>query len=106
MSKERARARAVREAERETERLRAAKQRARQERLASLRPVFPELPQRRRRYGAMPLRLQLGLAFGWLVAQWVFWQVVTDMRTRIGLALMSVLALPLLVVLLPSRGKR
>jgi hypothetical protein len=50
--------------------------------------------------------VQLGLAFGWLVAQWVFWQVVADTRTRIGLALISLLALPLLVVLLPMKGGR
>jgi hypothetical protein len=71
---------------------------------------MPELPsvraRRRRRYGALPLRVQLGLAFGWLVAQWVFWQVVADTRTRIGLALISLLALPLLVVLLPMKGTR
>ena len=106
MSRERARARAVREAERAAELERKAKQRARQERLASLKPVLPELPRRRRRYGAMPVRQQLGLAFGWVVAQWVFWQLTADTRTRIGLALISLLALPLLVVLLPTRGKR
>ncbi|MCU1591318.1 MAG: hypothetical protein JWP11_2574 [Frankiales bacterium] len=106
MSRERARARAVREAERAAERERAAKKRARQQRLSALRPALPELPRRRRRYGALPLRVVLGLAFGWLVTQWVFWQVVTDPKTRLGLALISVLALPLVVVLLPMRGKR
>jgi hypothetical protein len=54
----------------------------------------------------MPLRVQLGLAFGWVVAQWVFWQLVADPRTRLGLALISLLALPLVVVLFPTRGKR
>jgi hypothetical protein len=54
----------------------------------------------------MPLRLRLGLAFGWLVAQWLFWQLVADNRTRIGLAIVSLLALPILVVLIPSKGKR
>ena len=106
MSRERARARAVREAERAAERERAAKKRARTERLASLKPALPELPRRQRRYGALPLRLKLGLAFGWLVVQWVFWQLVTNNETRVGLALVSLLALPLLVVLLPMRGKR
>jgi Flp pilus assembly protein TadB len=106
MSKERARARAAREAERAAERERAAKKLARQQRLEALKPSLPELPRRTRRYGALPLRVILGLAFGWLVAQWVFWQVVTDVRTRIGLALISVLALPLVVVLLPMKGRR
>jgi hypothetical protein len=106
MSKERARARAVREAERLAEVQRRAKQRARQERLASLKPELPQLPRRRRRYGALPLRFQLGLGFGWVVAQWVFWQITPDTRTRVGLALVSLLALPLVVVLLPMKGKR
>ena len=106
MSKERARARAAREAERAAVREQALRKRARKERLAALKPSLPELPRRRRRYGALPLRVVLGLAFGWLVAQWVFWQVVPDTRTRIGLALISLLALPLLVVLLPMRGRR
>jgi Flp pilus assembly protein TadB len=106
MSKERARARAARELERATERERAAKKRARQERLNALKPGLPELPRRRRRYGALPLRVVLGLAFGWVVAQWVFWQLVPDVRTRVGLALVSLLALPLVVVLLPMKGKR
>ena len=46
------------------------------------------------------------LAFGWLVVQWVVWQVVADFRSRLGLALVSLLALPLLVVLFPSKGSR
>jgi Flp pilus assembly protein TadB len=110
MSKERARARAAREAAHETaraaERERIAKRRARGQRMRSLKPSLPELPRRRRRYGAMPRRLQLGLAFGWLVAQWLFWQLVADNRTRVGLAIVSLLALPILVVLIPSKGKR
>ena len=111
MSKERARAREARQAERAREVERAAKARARKERLDALKPTLPPLPRRRRRYGALPTRVLLGLAFGWLVAQWVFWQVVGDTRSRLGLALVSLLALPLLVVLfpvkkLPSKGSR
>ena len=106
MSKERARARAAREAERAAERQRAERKRARQARLEALKPSRPVLPRRRRRYGALPLRVVLGLAFGWLVTQWVFWQAVSDVRTRIGLALVCVLALPLIVVLMPTRDRR
>jgi hypothetical protein len=106
MSKERARARAAREAERLRERERAARAQARAERIESLKPSLPALPRRRRRYGALPTRVLLGLLFGWVVAQWVFWQVVSDGRQRVGLALVSLLALPLVVVLIPSRGSR
>jgi type VI protein secretion system component VasF len=106
VSKERARAREAREAERLRQREKAAKARARQERLESLKPSLPPLPRRRRRYGALPTRVVLGLAFGWLVAQWVFWQVVADWQARLGLALVSLLALPLVVVLVPSKGTR
>ena len=106
MSRERAKARAAREAERAAERERVERRRARQQRLAGLKPTVPVLPRRRRRYGALPLRVTLGLAFGWLVAQWVFWQLAPDVRTRVGLALISLLSLPVLVVLLPMRGRR
>jgi hypothetical protein len=109
VSRERARARAAREAARAAEREQAARTRARRHRLRRLRPALPTLPSRRRRprrYGALPTRLRLGLAFGWLVVQWVCWQLTADPRTRLGLALVSLLALPLLVVLVrtPSRG--
>jgi hypothetical protein len=106
VSKERARARAAREAARAAERAKAAKAQARQQRLAALKPSLPTVPRRRRRYGAMAVRLQLGLAAGWLLAQWVFWQVTADTRSRIGLAIVSLFVLPLLVVLLPKRGTR
>ena len=113
MSKERAKARAARSAreaelaaERAAERERLAKKHARQERLNALKPGLPPLSRRQRRYGAMPLRVTLGLAFGWLVAQWVFWQLTPEPKTRLGLALVSVFALPLVVVLMPMKGKR
>jgi Flp pilus assembly protein TadB len=106
VSKERARAREARLAERAREVERAAKARARKERLDALKPSLPALPRRQRRYGALPPRVILGLAFGWLVTQWVFWQVVGDARSRFGLALVSLLALPLIVVLFPMKGSR
>jgi hypothetical protein len=106
MSKERARARAAREAERAAERERRARQRARRERLERLKPSVPSIPRRRRRYGALPVRVTLGLAFGWVLTQWVLWQLFGDLRTRLGLALVTLLALPVLVVLIPMRGRR
>lgn len=106
MSRERARAREAREAARLAEREQAARSRVRQEKLRGLRPHLPSLQRRPRRYGAMPLRLRFGLAFGWLVAQWVLWQLFTDARTRLGLGMITLLALPVLVVLMrtPPRG--
>jgi hypothetical protein len=38
-----------------------------------------------------------------VVTQWVLWQVVADTRSRLGLALVTLLALPLLVVLFPVK---
>lgn len=106
MSRERARARAARDAERAAERERRERLRARRQRLERLRPELPSLPRRRRRYGALPVRVTLGLAFGWVLTQWVLWQLFGDLRTRLGLALLTLLALPLLVVLVPMRGRR
>ena len=106
MSKERAKARAAREAERAREKEKAAKARARKERIDSLKPSLPTLPKRRRRYGAMALKLRLGLAFGWLVVQWLAWQMTLDTSARVGIALLSLFALPIVVVLTrtPPRG--
>ena len=106
VSKERARAREARQAARAKEIEEAAKARARQERLRSLKPPRPQLKPRKRRYGAMPLRLQLGLVFGYLVVQWLAWQVFFDARARVGIAIVSLFAIPLIVVLTrtPPKG--
>ena len=106
MSKERARARAAREAARAAEREKAAKARARQQRVQALKPSLPQLPKRRRRYGAMDLKLQLGLVFGYLVVQWLAWQITFDTRARVGIALVSLFAVPIVVVLTrtPPKG--
>ncbi len=106
MSKERARARAVREEAREQERQRAAKARSRQAKLAALKPTLPSIPRRRRRYGSLPTKVLLGLAFGWLLTQWLVWQLFFDTRSRVGLALITLLALPLVVVLVQPRRTR
>ena len=106
MSRARARARDAREAARLAEREQTARARARQERLRSLRPGPLTLPRRPRRYGALSVRLRLGLIFGWLAVQWVLWQLVPDPRSRIGLAVITLFALPVLVVLIrtPPKG--
>lgn len=110
MSKERAKAREARDVARAEEKAAAAKAAARtaarQERLAALKPSLPTVPRRRKRYGALPTQYLLSLAFGYLVTQWLFWQLVADARSRFGLALVSVLALPLVVVLFKPKGSR
>ncbi len=102
---QRARARAEREAERAREREKAARSRARRQKVGAL---VPELPRRRPpRYGAMPVRRRLGLALGWLGVQFVGWQLLDTSPQRLGLALLSALALPLVVTLyLSPRSSR
>lgn len=55
-----------------------------------------------------PPRTLLTLATGWLVVQVVAWQLHLGGRTRIGLAVLSIAALPPALVLLggsPRRGR-
>ena len=106
MSKERARAREARLAARAAEVERRAKARARQQRLDALKPKLPALPRRRRRYGAPSSRLILGLVFGWLLVQWLVWQIAGDLRTQIGMGIVSLFALPVVAVLVrtPPKG--
>ena len=98
MSKERQRTRAAREADRAA---RLAAEQARVDREKG-RPA-PTAPvrklKRQRRYGALPVRLQLGLALGYFLVQFVGWQVLSRPSQRLGLALLSLLLLPLAVVL-------
>ena len=97
MSKERARAREAREAARAQERAKAARARERRKKVAGLRPPVPR--KRPPRYGAMPLKTRLALGFGFLVVQFVGWQVLGGTTQRVGLFLLSLLALPLVVTL-------
>ncbi|MCW2779196.1 MAG: hypothetical protein JWN17_2921 [Frankiales bacterium] len=105
MSRERARARAAREQARALEREKAARSRARRAKVAALRPTVPT--RRPPRYGAMPVRTRLGLAGGVLVVQFLGWQVLTGTAARLGLLLLSLLALPLVITLyLSPRSSR
>ena len=97
MSKERPRARAARERARAAEQARTARSRARRQQVAALRPPVPS--RRAPRYGAMPLRTRLALGFGFLVVQFVGWQVLGGTTQRVGLFLLSLLALPLVITL-------
>ena len=94
---QRAKARAAREAERAAQREKAARARQRRGKVEALKPALPR--KQPRRYGAMPVRHRLALAFGYLVVQFVGWQVLEAPAQRLGLALLSLLALPLVVTL-------
>ena len=96
MSRERARAREAREAARAQERAKTARARERRQKVAALKPPLPKRPPR---YGAMPLKTRLALGFGFLVVQFVGWQVLTGATQRVGLFLLSLLALPLVITL-------
>ncbi len=105
MSKERARARAAREAARAADREKAARARERRARVGALRPGLPK--RRPPRYGAMPLRTRLGLAFGVVVVQFVGWQVLYGTAARLGLFLVTLAALPIVITLyLSPRSSR
>ena len=105
MSKQRAHARALREAAAQRERAQIARRRARTDRALRLRPSLPPLPRRRRRrFGAASPRTIAGLLLGWLVAQILIWQFVYGTQARLGLALVGLAALP--VILTSSRSHR
>ncbi|MCW2607051.1 MAG: hypothetical protein JWO60_1744, partial [Frankiales bacterium] len=76
---------------------RAGRSRARRQKVEALRPALPR--RRAPRYGAMALRTRLGLAAGLLAVQFVGWQVLDTSAQRVGLFLLSLLALPLVVTL-------
>ena len=105
MSKQRAHARALREAAAQRERAQIARRRARTDRALRLRrTLVPTTPRRRRRYGAADPRVIAGLLLCWLVAQILIWQFVYSTQARLGLALVGLAALP--VILTSSRSHR
>ena len=106
VSKQRQRDREARQAARAAEVARAARARERRARVERLTPTIPTRPPRQRRFGALPTRVRLGLAFGWFATQLLVWQVFTDPRTRIGFAIISLAALPLVVVLTRDTATR
>jgi hypothetical protein len=107
VSRERARTRAAREAARVAEREKAARARARRRRVQALRPTLPAPRRRPARYGAMPRRTRVGLGLGWLLVQFLGWQVLPGTAARLGLALVSLFAIPLVVTLyLSPRSSR
>ena len=103
MSRDRARARAAREAERAAAPPRPVRR----------PPAPPSRPSslrsrrsRQRRFGAMPVRTRVLLAVGFLAVQLLLWQLVPGAGDRVALVLVGLLVLPLVVVLLLSPAAR
>ena len=90
MSKERQRAREARLEARRREVEAAAQRSAKQERRAAARErLTPSLPRRTRRFGMLSTRALVQVVLLFLAVQAVFWLLVDDTRTRIGLAVVS-----------------
>jgi hypothetical protein len=88
VSKDRQKARAAREAARRAEVEEAARQRAKRARRKALVPAV-SLPNRRKRYGALPLTEVLRLVVIFLMFQAVVWFFVPALAARISLAVLS-----------------
>ncbi len=100
-SKERQRARAVREATRAAEVAAAAKLRQRQvRRQVLLKRVKPVRPKRQRRYGALPAWARFQLACGFVALQGVAWFLFDGVGQRFSVA---VLTLAVMLVLVRTR---
>ena len=119
MSKSRQRARATREEQqRAAARARAAERKAKApqpERPAGRttarspqagRKAGKQTVYRQRRFPKLPWQLKLVLAMGWLAVQVVVFFTVNSVGTRIALAIISLFALPLLVVLVRDPSRR
>lgn len=118
MSRQRQRARAERErqqletrAEKERQRAKAGGRRqgtspARAAGTPSRSAAAAARRRRPRRFGAMPVRLRIGLALGWFAVQLLVAQFVPDRPLRIGIALATLLFLPVVVVLVRDPRRR
>ena len=119
MSKSRQRARASREAQQQAAaRARAAQRRSGPEptgpaaapaRKPAGKPVAKRAKQpvyRQRRFPPLPWQLKLALALGWLAVQVVVFFTIESIGTRIAIAIISLFALPLLVVILRDPSRR
>ena len=121
MSKSKQRARATREAQQQA----AARARAAQRKAAGPQPARPagtttqkaaakkplsrrgkQPVYRQRRFPKLPWQLKLALALGWLLVQVIVWITIDSVGTRIALAIISLFALPLLVVLVRDPSRR
>ena len=111
MSKERQRARAVREAERATAKAKAAKAAERKAKLDRMTPSAPTMPKRepvyrQRGHAPLPRRLKAVLGLGWLVAVLLILFLTPTWTGRIGLVVVATMALALLVVITTDPTRR
>ncbi|MCW2667760.1 MAG: hypothetical protein JWN57_2722, partial [Frankiales bacterium] len=97
---------AVRAQERATADRDRARRQARRRRVLKFKTAVPTPPRRQPRFGRLPVRAKLGLALGWLLAQFVAWQLVSHPGPRLGIAIVSLFALPLVVVVLFNPARR
>ena len=61
---------------------------------------------RQRRFPPLPLWLKLTLLLGWIAVQVPIWAYVEALGTRIALSIISLMALPLIVVLVRDPSRR
>ena len=111
MSKERQRARAVRETERATAKAKAAKAAERKAKLERMTPSAPTLPKRepvyrQRSHAPLPKRLKAVLGLGWLATVLLILFLVPTWTGRIGLVVIATMALALLVVITTDPTRR
>ena len=114
MSKQRQRARAEMEArQREARRAKTAEKKARGPRDPSPKAAPPrdrrrgkQTVYRQRRFPPLPLWLKLALALFWIAVQVVVWLTIESIGTRIALGIISLFALPLIVVLVRDPSRR
>ena len=93
------RARELAERERAVTATAQARTRAKHARRAGRPASRPRPPSRPARYGALPRRTVVALAVGWLLAQVLVAVFVDAYDVRLGLAIATAFALPLIVVL-------
>ena len=93
------RARELAEQERATTARAQARTRAKHARRAGRPATRPRPPSRPARYGALPRRVVITLAAGWLLVQILVAFFVDALDVRLGLAIATGFALPLIVVL-------
>ncbi|MCW2599043.1 MAG: hypothetical protein JWM02_872 [Frankiales bacterium] len=96
MSKERQKARAARQAARRAEVEAAARKRARRAKVQGLVPSVT-VPRRRRRYGALPLRVRFQLVALFLAVQVLAWFFLHGAGARFSVAVLTAACLLVLV---------
>jgi hypothetical protein len=112
VSKSKQRARATREAQQQA----AARARAAQRKQQGSAPARPAVAPankrgkppvyRQRRFPKLPWQLKLALAVGWVLVQVLVFFTVENIGTRIALAIISLFAVPLVVVIVRDPSRR